>query len=383
MKSRLLCCFGGLALLAIGCHRAVGPAQESSSVHTEGNKVVLPDQQTNSVTVEPVQICNSSVTHLNGRLIWDEDATVRIFTSFAGRVTKIVAEVGQKVHKGDPLAEIASPEFGQAQADARKAASDFALAERNLSRLKELFSHGAAAEKDLQAAEADYERAHSEKQRTTARLALYGGIRDSIDQVYVLTSPLEGVVVERNLNPGQEVRADAQLANASQFFAPQFVVTDPRRLWVQLDATEQDLPQLKEAQPIVIHSRAYPDQPFNGRLDSIADFFDKETRTIKVRGSVQNPQRLLKAEMFVSVDLAASPSEAAGVDVSSKAVYSKGDKRYIFLEESPGRYERREVKVGPEHDGKVLLLDGVGPGQRVVIEGCLLLDQVLQASTGS
>jgi cobalt-zinc-cadmium efflux system membrane fusion protein len=76
--------------------------------------------------------------------------TVRIFTPFAGRVRKITADIGQTVEKNAALAEVESPDFGQAQADARKAESDLKLAERSLSREQELLAHGAAAQKDLE-----------------------------------------------------------------------------------------------------------------------------------------------------------------------------------------------------------------------------------------
>jgi cobalt-zinc-cadmium efflux system membrane fusion protein len=379
-----LCC-GLTAVLLCACHREAQKPSDSVVVRAEGNKVVMPEgsPQFASVNVEPAQLCTASLAHMPGRLVWDEDVTVRIFTPFTGRITKINTEVGREVKKGDILAEIASPEYGQAQADYRAAVSAFVLAERNLSRTRDLFEHGAAAQKDLFSAEADYERAKSEQERTTARLALYGGGTNSVDQVYYLRSPLDGVVEEKNINPGQEVRADAMLANAQQFFAPLFVVTDPTRLWIQLDATEQDLPHLKRDQDIVIRTKTFQDIAFSGKLDLIGDSLDSATRTIKVRGHVDNSRRLLKAEMFVSADVPTSPGLVGGADVSAKAVFFKGDKRYVFLEETPGRYERREVKVGSEHDGKILLLDGVHPGDRVVTDGCLLLDQVIEASTGS
>jgi len=370
------------ALLA-GCQPSSGPPGGAPASRVEGEKIVLPEGSPHwaSLTLEPVEPVKPCPLTLNGRLIWDDNVTVRVFSAFAGRVRQILVEPGQTVAQNDPLAMIASPDYGQAQADARKAASDFILAQRTLNRVLELFEHGAAPQKDVQSAEADFARAELEKLRTAERLKLYGGNTNTIDQVYELKSPLGGVVVEKNINPGQEVRPDQMLANAPQLFAPLFVVSDPSHLWIQVDANEQDLPKFKPGQRLVIRSRAFPDQEFNGRVDVIADSLDPVTKIIKVRGSVDNRSRLLKAEMYVTVEL--TGDAAAGMDVPSKAVFSKGVKNYVFLEESRGEFSRKEIKAGPAHDGRTLILDGLQLGQRVVTEGCLLLEQLRQSTAGS
>ena len=123
--------------------------------------------------------------------------------------------------------------------------------------------------KDLEAGEADFARAQSEKARTAGRLSLYGGGTDTIDQVCPLKSPLDGVVVERNINPGQEVRPDQMLANAPQFFSPLFVVTDPTRMWVLLDVSDKDLPHVRREDRIRIHVQAFPDRVFDGSLQPV------------------------------------------------------------------------------------------------------------------
>ncbi len=371
------------ALAAAGCKPQKAAEEPEATAKVSGDKVTLPPHspQLNTLGVEPAEVGHSPTLHLNGRLVWDDTVTVRVFTAFAGRVTKILVEPGQTVKKGDPLAIVASSDYGQAKADARKADADFALAERTQNRVRELAEHGAAAQKDVEAAQADYARTQSEMQRARARLEFYGGSADSADQTYELKSPLDGVVVEKNLNPGQEIRPDQMLAGTDRQAAPLFTITDPARLWIQLDASEVELPLLRAGQPFELHTRSLPGQKFTGQIEAVSEFLDPATRTIRVRGSVDNSQRRLKAEMFMTAEVG-SGLPTSGTDVPSKAVFLVGEKHFLFVEENRGEFVRREIKAGPEHDGKVLVLDGLRPGQNVVTEGSLLLQQMLQTPQG-
>ncbi len=136
------------------------------------------------------------------------------------------------------MAEIDSPDFAQALANARTAVGNLAAADKAYSRSKELLAHGAAAAKDVEAAEAAYVAARAERDRAEAVLANYGGSDKSTNAVYILRSPIAGVLVDKNINPGQELRADLMLANAPTLFAPSFIVSDPTKLWLQLDVAE-------------------------------------------------------------------------------------------------------------------------------------------------
>ena len=343
-----------------------------------GDRVLIATNspQLAALALETVGVQKPPSLALAGRLIWDEDVTVRVFTPFAGIVRKLFVQINEPVTNGAPLADIQSADFVQAQADVRKAQSDFRRAERNLARLRDLFEHGAAPRKDLESAEADFAMAQAEKDRAEQRVAIYGTPGSFGEQSFLLPSPLSGVLVERNVTPGQEVRPDQMLANMPQYTAPLFVVSDPSHLWIQIDATEVDLPFLRPGCEFTFTSRAFPDQSFTGRVDTVSEFIDPGTRTIKVKGSVENSRHLLKAEMFVSVNLPAQG--ASEVAVPAKAVFLKGDKHYVFLQEQPGRFLRQEVKTGSEQDGVVAIVAGVQPGQRVVTDGCVLLQQALK-----
>jgi cobalt-zinc-cadmium efflux system membrane fusion protein len=378
MKHSFFASLLALSTLLAACSPGERPAA-APEVKVDGDRLVMAanSPQLAALKVEPAEPTKRSFVSLTGRLVWNEEVTVRVFSPFAGRVRRIPADIGQPIAKGAPLAEIQSADFGQAQADARKAESDFRLAERNLTRVRELFDHGAAPKKDLDSAEADYARALAEKQRTAARLAIYGSSSDAANEVFLLPSPLAGILVEKNVTPGQEVRPDQMLANAPNLFAPLFVVSDPTRLWLLLDATELDITRLKTGQAIQVRSRAYPDKTFAGKIEVVGDSLDPATRTVKVRAAVSNPDKLLKAEMYIAAEVISDA--VAGVNIPAKAVFLKENKPYVFVEQSPGQYERREVKLGPENDGKIAVVEGLENGQRVVTEGCLLLQTLMES----
>jgi cobalt-zinc-cadmium efflux system membrane fusion protein len=198
-----------------------------------------------------------------------------------------------------------------------------------------------------------------------------------------LRSPIAGVLVDRNINPGQELRADLMLANAPNLFAPSFVVSDPTRLWLQLDVAESDLSNLHSGQHLDVYSRAFPGKVFDGVVDLIGDTMDPSTRTVKVRGVVNNPDNLLKSEMYVLVDVVEASDQTGklGVEVPSTALFMKGDDSFVFLEDAPGTFERKQVKVGIEQDDKVPIFEGINPGQKVVTEGALLLQALVEPSS--
>jgi cobalt-zinc-cadmium efflux system membrane fusion protein len=215
-----------LALCAVlfGCD-AGGDKGSADRPTVEGDAVVFPREsaQLGAILTEATKPVGPGVLRLPGRLAWDEDRTVRVFPAFAGRVVKIFVKPGDPVAAGQSLALLASSDFGQAQADARKAATDFELAKRSLARVRELAEGGVAPQRELQAAESEYARTQSELARASGRVRLYGDARYAIDNSLALKSPIPGIVVERNINPGQELRPDLMLGNSPAFFLQQIL----------------------------------------------------------------------------------------------------------------------------------------------------------------
>lgn len=351
--------------LLVGCGQSGEEKKEVPPV-VDGERVVFAetDKAVAFLKTETVSNDEGSVLRLPGRLVWDEDRTVRVFPQLAGRVVRLHADVGAQVKAGQPLATLSSPDFGQAHADLKKAEADARLARQALERSHELLAAGVIAQKDAQQAEADYARAAAEAERAGSRLKVLGRAGASVDQSYTLASPIAGTVVERNLNPGQELRFD-QITQAP------FVVTDPASLWIQLDASEADLAGVRQDESFQLEISQYPGEKFSGTIARVADFVDPVARTIKVRGVVPNPGRRLKGEMFATAMIALPPSGL--LRINAKAVFLVGARRFVFVEESPGHYVRRGVETTAERDGRAEVLSGLAAGEKVVVEGNLNL----------
>jgi cobalt-zinc-cadmium efflux system membrane fusion protein len=204
---------------------------------------------------------------------------------------------------------------------------------------------------------------------------------NGVDQAYEFKTSLGGVVVEKNINPGAELRSDQMLANVPQLAAPMFVITDPARLWVQIAVPERDQGRVRPGQAFVVRSLSLPDESFAGHVEVVSDSLDPTTRTIKVRGTLPNSERRLKAEMFVKVEFTLEPEH--GTEVPARAVFLHGDKRCVLVEDGPWRYSRHEVSVSSEQSGRIILTQGLMPGQRVVVDSALLLEQVLEEAPAS
>lgn len=339
------------------------------------------DPQLKAFGTQPVTESDRIVLHLTGKLVWDEDVTTNVFSPVAGRVSSIQGSLGDKVKPGDDLAHITSPDYGQAQADAAKAQADMALAERTLERAKELLKQGVAPQKDVEIAETAFHDAELEYTRTKTRLSQWGGTLGGVNATFALKTPVGGEIVERSIHSGQEVRPDQMLAGVSEYAAPLFVISDPNRMWVMLDVTEQDLGRLKVGQELEIKPQAYGDRIFTGKLEVIGQSLDPVTRTVKVRGSVPNPEELLKSQMYASINVITATEKKPRVPL--KAVFLRDGKPYVFVQKDDLTFEMRRISTVSEDAGQMLLKEGLQVGEKVVTEGALSLESVVEAATST
>jgi membrane fusion protein, heavy metal efflux system len=371
MSKRYIPLFALASLLLAACNENPTPKQEAPAPIVQGRlmRFSAGHPQLSLLTLTAAAPAQSVAIELPAKLVWNEEHTQRIYPAFAGRVMAIKADVGQSVTPGTLLAQLASPDFGQAQSETAKAEIDMRLTQKALSRQRELFDAGIVARKDLEQSQADAERAQAEMERAQARTRLYGS-SSGVNQQLALSATISGLVVERNLNPGQEVRPDM----AGPGVPALFVVTDPSSLWIQIDARESEVGTVRPGASFDLQVSALPQQRFKARVISASDFIDPLTRTIKIRAIVPNPKRLLKAEMLATARFERNFA-ASAVVVPAQAVMLSGARHSVFVQNRPGEFEPRTVELAYEGSKDVVIASGLQPGELVVSDNTLLLER--------
>jgi cobalt-zinc-cadmium efflux system membrane fusion protein len=310
---------------------------------------------------------------VNGRLAYDEDRTARISSPIAGRVIALHGEPGDSVRAGAVLAVIDAPDLAAAQADWRKARADQQRKQLALERARDLYQAGVLPRKDSEDAEADAEQARAESMRAGARLKNLhadGGGEGS----FSLRSPVAGMVAERQANPGLEVRPDLP--------APLFVVTDPHHLWLLVDLPERSAAAVHPGQAVSLETDAYPGRRFAAVVRRVGLVLDPATRRVQVRCAVDNPGLLLKPEMYARVSIDSGPDGARALPLPNTALFMDGANEYVFVETAQRSYARRRVHVALRGQRDSYVDGGLRPGERVVIEGALLLNAEADAHAG-
>jgi cobalt-zinc-cadmium efflux system membrane fusion protein len=313
---------------------------------------------------------------LSARVVVDEDVTARLGAGVAGRVVAIKAAPGDRVRAGQVLAEIDAPELGTALADLDKAKSEEDQKRRVLDRARTLVAGEGIAGRDIEAAEADLAQAQAETVRAHQRLANLTPAAAKVQgQRLGLASPIDGVVVERAVNPALEVGPGMP--------APLFVVTDPNRLWLMLDVPEALLAQVRLGLHVDVESDAFPGEHFNAIVTQRGQTVDPDTRRVAVRARLDNPQGKLLPEMFVRGALLQEQGQASAVRVPNSALVNRGLYTYVFVERAPGHFERRKVSLLTTGADNSYIGDGVVANERIVTTGALLLDAEMSARAGS
>src|SRR5262245_46181369 len=291
----------------------------------------------------------------------------------AGRVTRVLVELGQNVRRGQPLAEIFSPELAEAETRYVSMRAELDAHERELQRTEKLVEIGAASRQELERLHAEHAAKLTAVESARSRLELLGvsssaitslGPGKDLGATTTVSAPIAGVVTERAANAGLNVDPSAKL----------FTIVDLSTVWVVADAYEKDFSHVQVGSPAAVTTKAYPDASLHGRVAYIDPQVNPDTRTAKVRVEVPNPGERLRLGMFADVSLESSGS-SPGARVPKSAIQNVAERTVVYLADSkqPGRFVEREIRLGSAVGEDINILSGVQPGDSLVSAGSFFL----------
>ena len=336
-------------------------------------------------TVERHAFRSQQITE--GKISIDEDRATPILSPYSGRVTRLLVRAGDAVDPGQLLFVIEATDMVQAQNDfiaalaaANKARSQLELAQTVEARMRALYQSKAVALREWQQAQADLSAAQSDLRSAEValeaarnRLRILGKTEQEIAAFQEtgrispetpIYSPLAGTVVQRKVGPGQYVSASST--------DPVFVIGDLSTVWLVAYVREADSAEVHIGQPLTFTVLAYRDRAFESKVAYVASALDPTTRRLMVRAAIDNPQGLLKPEMFANVSIFTDRSEVATA-VPRDAVIYEGDSARIRIVHSDKSVELRTIRTGLADGPLMQVLEGLAPGEKVITRGSLFI----------
>jgi len=297
----------------------------------------------------------------------NEEHAARVGSPLAGRVIAVQVALGQVVKKNQPLFSVASPDIASLRADREKAAVDVETAKAALARVKSMVDARVLPGKDAIEADTQFREATVSLRSAEGKLGalkVSGGGNE-----FTVIAPRDGIVVEKNVLPSQEVSSEGVL----------ITVADLSDVWIIADLFEADAANVRTGAQARISSPSLPGFSADATVDMVSSVADPERHTVPLRVRLPNPTGELKLNMFAEIQFRVD-STAGATDVPASALVSDGNRQYVYVQDATGRMARRSVVAGTTRQGEVTIVRGLAAGEKVIEEGAILLDNQIEIS---
>lgn len=335
----------------------------------------------------------------DGNIAINDDTTTPVFSPYSGRVTRVIAKLGDTVEQGDPLMAVEASEVVQSQNDLvaslstlNTARAQLRLAEANEKRQHDLYLAKSGALKDWLQSQADLASAQNAlRSAETARAAARNRLRilgkspaeiatvenapnsQPMNPEAIVRAPIGGTVVQRQVGLGQYIASAASGATTN----PVYSIGNLSTVWLIANVRETDARLVRIGQAVNVRVLAYPGRVFNAHITWIAPSIDPATRRLPVRAEVDNTDGALKPQMFASFSIFTG-SDVAAPAIPQSAVIYEGDKAHVWVALDDGSVASRDVKIGHTSDTLVEVTEGLKAGEKIITSGTLFIDRAAQ-----
>lgn len=291
-----------------------------------------------------------------------------IASPFAGRITKSLVRLGQKVSAGSPIFEISSPDFFETTKNYYQTQQEMILAKKSLRREKDLINNKVGVEKELEEAELNYGLKKKDFENARAALSVYR-IKPNqlaLGRPLIVRSPISGEVVKDKIVMGEYLKEDAN---------PVAIIADLDKVWVVAHVKEKDVGLIHNLSEVEISLVAFPQKKFKGIIYHINEMMDEDNHSVEVLIECTNTNRLMKPGMYGFVKLTDKPTNK--IVIPASAILQGENSTYVFVCVDKNRYEKRYVSVVSTSGNKMVVISGLQANECFITQGAFYLNEAL------
>ncbi len=332
--------------------------KEQKEQKTTAPKFSLSDSMQHLITIDTVSFCGiSDELSLSGEVSFNENNMVKIFPRSSGQVIESKVSLGDKVSKGQVLAIVRSADVAGNYSDLSSAKADVAIAKRQMDNAEALYKNGISSEREYTEAKQTYEKALAGKEKVQAAININGGGRTTAGGEYIISSPIDGYVVEKKTTTGAFIRPDMG--------DNLFTISDLKNVWIYANVYETDIAKVQEGYEVKVIPAAYPDKIYTGRIDKTGQVLDPQSKAMRVRVILDNKDMLLKPDMFTKV-IVSNERKAKAICIPTAALVSQDGKNYVVVYQDKNNISVVEVNVLKTVNDRTYLTSGVQPGTKLI-----------------
>lgn len=353
-------------LLLLTAGLASYACKEKPKVENADAGYVLPDSLRKTLRIDTVAYRPMvDAMRLSGNVDFNQDNVVRLYPMVSGNLQDVKVMLGDYVHAGQVLGSIKSSDVATMSTGLINAQTNLALARKNLAAAKDMFKSGLSSQQDLAQAQAAYDQAKASLVLAQQVMSINGhgnGVTS------VIKAPISGFVVEKNVTSNMSIRSD----NGN----PMFTISDLKNVWIMANVYESNIQKVRKGDKVEITTLSYPDRVFNGRVDEILNVLDPQSKVMKVKIVIPNPDYALKPQMFASVNVIQNERGSA-LAISSHSLVFDNSQYYVLVYKSPSDIRITPVQVISTVGDRVYIASGVQQGDLLISSQALMIYQAL------
>jgi cobalt-zinc-cadmium efflux system membrane fusion protein len=298
---------------------------------------------------------------LTGSVETNPDKVVHFTSLVGGIIANTYFSLGDKVTKGEVLADLSSTELGSLQTERRNLESRIGVARKKLESVRAMFEDGISSQKELMEAQSELDVLLSENQKVTAHLRLFSASPEK--GVFQIRAPASGVITAKSIAAGTPVSGGGE---------PLFTISDLSEVWVMVNVYATNVRNIGEGMEVSIRTLSYPGEIFKGQITAISQIYDNEARVLKARVVLPNTSLKLKPGMLVDV-AALKHQKTEALSIPTKAVVFDDNQHFVVVYKSPCKQEIRKVEILARNNETTFLSAGLGQGEQVICKNQLLV----------